>query len=180
MVPKVSLLLATIISLVLEKMKNKGWFKKGHGKLRNQESYKNGGLKMKGRIFTEEWKKKISIALTGKKQSKLHKKHNSEGHKKTAKREKERYAWKGDEVGYDGLHKWVPKHLGKPDKCEHCKKNGFSSHQIHWANKSGEYKRELNDWIRLCIKCHAVYDGVPIKMRSKWVNQYGRATTKKL
>jgi len=25
---------------------------------------------------------------------------------------------------------------------------------IHWHNISGEYKRDVSDWIRLCAKCH--------------------------
>ena len=73
------------------------------------------------------------------------------------------YEWKGGNVGYRGLHRWVNKELGKPDTCEHCGTNGLSGHQIHWANKSGEYKRELTDWLRLCVKCHKEYD-------KKWLN----------
>jgi len=30
--------------------------------------------------------------------------------------------------------------------------------KIHWANKSGEYLRDKDDWIRLCCKCHKKYD----------------------
>lgn len=66
--------------------------------------------------------------------------------------------WKGDEVGYDALHDWVNRHLGKPDTCEFCKKSGLKGKFIQWANKSHKYKRDLSDWIRLCAKCHFVYD----------------------
>ena len=66
--------------------------------------------------------------------------------------------WIGDKVGYNALHSWVKKHLGYPDVCEHCKKNGLSGRQIHWANKDHEYKRILEDWLRLCAKCHSSYD----------------------
>ena len=66
--------------------------------------------------------------------------------------------WKGDEVSYNGLHKWVNKHYGRPDTCEHCKTSGLSGHKIHWANKSHEYKRDREDWLRLCVKCHIQYD----------------------
>ena len=62
--------------------------------------------------------------------------------------------WLGDKVGYDGLHDWVYKKLGAPMQCEKCKKVGKSNRQIHWANKSGKYKRNIKDWIRLCVKCH--------------------------
>ena len=66
--------------------------------------------------------------------------------------------WKGDNVGYRGIHRWINKKLGKLGTCEHCSKSGLSGHSIHWANKSREYKRELTDWLRLCVKCHKAYD----------------------
>lgn len=68
--------------------------------------------------------------------------------------------WKGDKVGYTGLHMWVYSQLGKPGDCENCGKTGLSGKQIHWANASHEYKRELTDWLRLCAKCHMAYDKV--------------------
>lgn len=64
--------------------------------------------------------------------------------------------WKGDNVGYDGLHDWVEKRAGKPSKCEHCGREDAGKY--HWSNKSGEYKRDLSDWQRLCIRCHFYYD----------------------
>lgn len=39
--------------------------------------------------------------------------------------------------------------------CENCKQ----SKKTQWANISGEYKRELNDWAELCAACHALIDG---------------------
>lgn len=68
------------------------------------------------------------------------------------------HIWKGDNVGYRALHHWVSRWLSKPEKCEHCGKIGYGR-QMHWANKSGNYKRLISDWIRLCAKCHAKYDG---------------------
>lgn len=66
--------------------------------------------------------------------------------------------WKGDKVSYRSLHRWVERHNGKPDRCEHCSKSGLSGHDIHWANISKEYKRELSDWLRLCAGCHGAFD----------------------
>lgn len=66
--------------------------------------------------------------------------------------------WKGDKVGYWALHKWVYRILGKPITCEHCGKTGLTGRKIHWANKSGQYLREKNDWLRLCVSCHRKYD----------------------
>ena len=56
--------------------------------------------------------------------------------------------------GYRNLHKWVVKTLGQPEICSKCGKSGLIGRQIHWANKSGRYKKDKNDWIRLCVKCH--------------------------
>ena len=67
-------------------------------------------------------------------------------------------SWKGNKVGYSGVHKWVESLKGKPNKCEHCLESGFIKQQIHWANIDHKYKRNLNDWIRLCTQCHYDYD----------------------
>lgn len=65
-------------------------------------------------------------------------------------------SWKGDDVGYSGLHEWVKQKLGKPSRCDHCKSTTEKCYD--WANKSHHYKRELSDWLRLCRKCHKKYD----------------------
>lgn len=68
--------------------------------------------------------------------------------------------WKGGEVGYFSLHNWVKRHLGSPEKCEHCGTTEKKDPKFfQWANKSHEYKRDLTDWIRLCRTCHDKYDG---------------------
>jgi len=66
--------------------------------------------------------------------------------------------WKGDEVSYAGLHIWVKNNLGNPIKCEFCGKIETNRRKINWANKSHEYKRDLNDWFALCGFCHYKYD----------------------
>lgn len=71
---------------------------------------------------------------------------------------KDHVNWKGDEVGYYALHSWVVRNLGQPTMCEFCGKNKLKGNKIHWANKSHKYKRDMNDWIRLCAKCHWHYD----------------------
>jgi hypothetical protein len=62
---------------------------------------------------------------------------------------------------YKYLHTWVKKQLGNPKQCSHCSIEGKlhkGNWSIHWANKSGEYLRDLSDWIGLCPKCHVRYD----------------------
>lgn len=91
--------------------------------------------KMKGRKFTDDWRKKISEAQKGDKGNN----------------------WKGHLATYNSIHHWVRDTFGRPEKCEHC--DGlFTGRKIEWANKSGEYKRDREDWIRLCAKCHRKYD----------------------
>lgn len=64
--------------------------------------------------------------------------------------------WKGDNVGYYALHSWVERQLGKPLKCESC---GTSEpRKYEWANKSGDYLRDVSDWLRLCTPCHRMHD----------------------
>jgi hypothetical protein len=67
-------------------------------------------------------------------------------------------AWKGNDVGYHGLHKWIQSRLGKPTACEHCGKKNLTGSKIHWSNKYHTYKRRLKDWQRLCAQCHSDYD----------------------
>jgi hypothetical protein len=73
-------------------------------------------------------------------------------------RNEEHYKWKGDEANYRSKHQWIVNHFGQPTVCEHCKKEGLTGHKIHWANKSHEYKRNREDWLRLCVKCHSKFD----------------------
>lgn len=103
----------------------------------------------KGKKFTEEHKLKISQSHKGKVLSEAHKANLSDD---------KHGQWKGDNVGYFSLHEWIRKKLGKPTQCSNCLKDGLTGRKIHWANKSHEYKRDLTDWIRLCVPCHRKYD----------------------
>ncbi len=62
--------------------------------------------------------------------------------------------------GYRTIHKWIVRTLGQPCKCVECGKDGLTGRQIHWANISGEYKKDINDWIRLCVRCHFYKDKI--------------------
>lgn len=64
--------------------------------------------------------------------------------------------WKGDDVGYSGLHKWVARHLGKPERCEHC--GTEDAKRFEWCNVDHLYQRVKEDWMRLCTSCHRRYD----------------------
>lgn len=69
-----------------------------------------------------------------------------------------RYNWKGENASYTAKHIWIKNVLGSPNKCEICESIHLSGHKIHWANISGEYKRDEKDWMRLCVPCHSKYD----------------------
>lgn len=105
-------------------------------------------LRPKDYVCTPAHAKAISIGKTGKSVPKLQGKNH--------------YKWKGDDVTYSGLHHWVKKELGSPQYCEHC---GESERYLHWANKSQQYKRDVDDWISLCVPCHKEYDKDVLKVK---------------
>jgi len=98
--------------------------------------YDHRGKRM-GHKHSEETKRKIGISNSGEKSG----------------------AWKGDKVGYLGIHAWVRKVLGTPSTCKKCGKKNLFKQKINWANISKKYLRDKKDWIRLCVPCHAVFDG---------------------
>lgn len=143
---------------------------KVRGRKQSSEEIEKRRIKLKGRIFTEEWKRKIGLAQIGRKRSESTKLKMS----LSAKREELSRNWVGDSVKYNGLHAWIRRQLGDPETCEFCKKSGLTGKKIHWANKSHEYKRDINDWIRLCATCHYKYDNRSSNIKR---NLYGRFTS---
>ena len=113
----------------------------------------------------EEIGKKISEAKKGKKQpwaaKNGFKKGNTPWNKgiPTPRGEKASH-WKGDDVGYLGLHAWLNRTFGKADRCENmeCKKKSIT---YEWALRKGyEYQRRRVNFFRLCVSCHRIYDDV--------------------
>lgn len=129
---------------------NKGRFVKGHKQLNSGRTrFQKGQAIRKGAKHSEESKKKMSEAKKGIMPANIKQLKNS-----YTPLGEEHCSWKGDDVGYSALHKWVYKHKGKAEVCEHC--GGVDG--IQWANKSHEYKRDLEDWLSLCKPCHGKYD----------------------
>ena len=81
--------------------------------------------------FSQEWKDKIALASVG-----------NQSH------------YMGERVGYWGLHRWLDRELGRPKKCKHC--GSTKEKRYEWANISGEYKRDVDDFIRLCKKSSTI------------------------
>jgi hypothetical protein len=92
----------------------------------------------KGTKMSKETKDKIRVKMSG---DKCHK-------------------WKGDSAGYRSFHHWMNNHYGKPTTCEHCQTGNLTGHRIHWATKTKELKRERENWLRLCVKCHKLFDKI--------------------
>lgn len=63
-------------------------------------------------------------------------------------------AWKGENAGYFAKHIWIRKAKGKATICIKCQSNYW----VEWANIDGKYKRDVNDYISLCRKCHREHD----------------------
>jgi hypothetical protein len=66
--------------------------------------------------------------------------------------------WLADAVDYKQLHKWVNRKLTRTGRCAECgtqpaaRRDGRAG--TDWANISGEYHRDLNDWRELCHPCN--------------------------
>jgi len=148
------------------------------GKSPSIEARKKMRLAHLGKKHSEEWKQNQSKKMRGIKKpprSVEHCKALSEAKKKEYQngkvspfkkiwqenpnylRGENNFNWKGDTVGYFALHHWINRKLGKPKKCELCCKE-FKGRHIHWANIDHQYKRNLTDWISLCVRCHKQYD----------------------
>jgi len=125
-------------SAKLAHLKKSYGFQKGHKDMVPIEARKKAAIK-------------ISISNTGKKYPTV-----VEFQRKnlTGKFDEKAIHWKGDNIGYAQIHRWVANKLGKSNeyKCSCGKK------ARHWANKSQEYLRDLTDWLPLCVKCHSRYD----------------------
>ena len=109
---------------------------------------------IKGQKFSEEHKKKLSLAHIG--QITWNK-----GLKLPQFSGKNHWHWQ-NKVSYNALHKWITKIYGKADKCQ----GGFiglicsnKSKRFEWAKLKGKkYERKRENFIMLCRKCHSVYD----------------------
>ena len=114
--------------------------------------------------FSEKWKKNMRSGQKGKRYSESAKNKMSEARKREwANGKRKNYSgekaihWKGDSVGYRGIHHWINKILKKPKNCELCDRGGLTGRKIHWANLSGNYKRDVNDWASKSVFLMIIY-----------------------
>lgn len=79
---------------------------------------------------------------------------------------KDHHRWAGNKVGYVGIHTWIKNRKTLTGRCEWCgaepkpiiynvgsKKHTARGTDLH--NISGEYKRDVKDYVELCRLCHA-------------------------
>src|SRR3990167_4158906 len=65
--------------------------------------------------------------------------------------------WKGGYIGTGtAIHEWIKRRILKVSECKKC---GDASLRLDLANVSQKYKRDLEDWMWLCRKCHMEMDG---------------------
>jgi len=131
------------------KIKNTGWFK-------NQNKLLEKECLVCSKIFKGYKKKFCSLNCFHKSRVGI----KRPDHSKKMMREK---------IGYRGIHSWVHRNFKKLDNCEHCFKPEVKAKDgrslIHWANKTGKYLRDRNDWLCLCQSCHSKYDKMWLKFK---------------
>ena len=103
---------------------------------------------MKGNIPSEETRKKIGQAQLA----------------------ENNHHWFGNKTKYQGVHKWVRSRLKKPELCQRCAIN--PPKQMH--NISGKYRRDLDDWLYVCVKCHAEIDGRVRRLKQRRMGCSGK------
>ena len=68
------------------------------------------------------------------------------------------YSWKGDSVGYWGVHAWIEKKLGKAFQHVCMLADKTCKGKMNWSNISRKYLRDISDWQILCQSHHFRYD----------------------
>jgi hypothetical protein len=120
--------------------------------------------KFRGKKHTKETIEKMRKSMLGKNSGK---KHTEESKQKMSKQRRGRQlkelnpSWKGDGVGNIGLHRWVRRHLSKPELCEVC--NLVKPYDL--ANVTGIYSRDFENWKYMCRRCHLLSDGRMINLK---------------
>lgn len=115
-------------------------------------------------VTTEHWLDRQRESHLGLKQSMETRKKHSEAQKGCKGSN-----WRGDNIGYTGVHVWLNITFGKPDKCENkscvyprmgAKKMLYKPCWFEWALIKGkEMKRRRENFVKLCLACHRKYDG---------------------
>lgn len=63
-------------------------------------------------------------------------------------------AWKGDNIAYSTIHRWIARVAVKTGACSVCGARRITQ----WANLSREYRRDVSDFAEMCVPCHRRHD----------------------
>lgn len=126
------------------------------GKVVSDETRAKLSASLQGRTFTEEWIEKIAVQNRGRKLTE----EQLERKKQNCRRGETHADWKGDNIGYRSLHKWIVSNLPSQNACSCCGRN--VKLEVH--NTDGKYTRDFNSWIWVCRSCHIAIDN----LREKW------------
>lgn len=108
------------------------------------------GHAMRGKTLSDESRAKMSAVRTGRR-------HSLRSRLKlmaAVKRGPNNPAWKGDDVTYRVIHRWINRVATKTGTCSRCGEERLTQ----WANLSGNYRRDVNDFAEMCVPCHSRYD----------------------
>lgn len=131
--------------------------KRGHARFCSvpcQAKWQSETKKGQPKNWTPEWKAKLASANYARRG----KPSGRKGATVPSTLNEKNHNWRGDNVSYGSLHSWIRRKLGTPSICWECGFTSNNSRQFHWANVSGEYRRDLEDFVRLCVVCHKAYD----------------------
>ena len=119
---------------------------------------------------SEETKKKISCSHKGMSKPWAGKYIHVGGYKKPNSTGEKHFGWKGDNVGYFGLHLWIKKHFGVANHCDKCGIKEMpkdKKYWFEWSQKTNKNSRNIKDWWQLCVPCHRDYDDWTTKITAK-------------
>jgi len=90
------------------------------------------------------------------------------GHHLSFMRGNTHWNWNEENPSYRAVHDWIVKKYGNATKCENKKcvyprkdMRGnlmLKPKEYQWANISGKYRRNINDFRQLCASCHKLFD----------------------
>lgn len=102
----------------------------------------------KGKHLSNEHREKLSKSKVGIKLSEAHRQSLSDARRKIRK-----CLFTGTHSEYKTLHHWLKGKLPKLE-CEQC----HATDRLQYANRTGLYKKDISDFVVLCVLCHVRYD----------------------
>ena len=138
------------------------------GRKPSEETRRKMSEARRGRRHSAESRAKMSAANAGRRHTAETRKRISETLRAMQRTGARTHNWKGDAVGYGALHAWVARHKKKTGVCSDCGNEVGTTRGTgtEWANVSGRYLRDLEDFVELCIPCHRTRDRAALDERA--------------